>query len=49
VVFGVKVGEADMHSFGELAVAPVQRAAAHVVQSLRGDAAPLAETRRVSP
>ena len=35
--FGVKVGEADMHSFGELAVAPMQRAAAHVAQSLRGD------------
>jgi hypothetical protein len=35
LTFGVKAGEADMHSFGELAVAPVQRAAAHVAQSLR--------------
>src|SRR4051812_42544119 len=38
--FGVKVGEADMHSFSELAVAPVQRAAAHVVQSMRRESAP---------
>ena len=30
LTFGVKVGEADMHSFGELAIAPMQRAAAHV-------------------
>jgi hypothetical protein len=42
----VKVSEADMHSFGELAVAPMQRAASHVAQSLRGDGAPLAETPR---
>src|SRR4051812_33411002 len=42
LIFGVKVGEADMHSFGELAIAPVQRAAAHVVQSLRGEAMPIA-------
>src|SRR5438270_3798057 len=41
--FGVKVGEADMHSFGELAIAPVQRAAAHVVQSMRGEAMSVAE------
>jgi len=34
LVFGVKVGEADMHSFGELAIAPVQRAAAHVAAQL---------------
>jgi len=39
----VKVGEADMHSFGQLAVAPVQRAAAQVVQSIRGEAVPLTE------
>jgi sterol desaturase/sphingolipid hydroxylase (fatty acid hydroxylase superfamily) len=44
--FGVKVGEADMHSFGELAIAPVQRAAAHVAQSLRGDEAALPDTPR---
>lgn len=49
LTFGVKVGEADMHSFGQLAVAPVQRAAAHVVQSLRGEEAPLAEAPRVNP
>ena len=46
LVFGVKVGEADMHSFGELAVAPVQRAAAHVVQSVRGAALPVPEAPR---
>jgi sterol desaturase/sphingolipid hydroxylase (fatty acid hydroxylase superfamily) len=46
VTFGVKVGEADMHSFGELAIAPVQRAVAHVVQSIRGDNAPLPQTPR---
>jgi len=43
LTFGVKVGEADMHSFGELAIAPVQRAAAHVVQSMRGEAMSVAE------
>jgi sterol desaturase/sphingolipid hydroxylase (fatty acid hydroxylase superfamily) len=46
--FGVKVGEADMHSFSELAVAPVQRAAVHVVQSIRGEAAPATESPPVS-
>jgi sterol desaturase/sphingolipid hydroxylase (fatty acid hydroxylase superfamily) len=46
--FGVKVGEADMHSFSELAVAPVQRAAVHVVQSIRGEAAPATEAPPVS-
>ena len=46
--FGVKVGEADMHSLGELYVAPVQRAAAHVVQSMRGEGAPIPETPPVS-
>jgi hypothetical protein len=46
LTFGVKVGEADMHSFGELAVAPMQRAAAHVAQSLRGDGASLPDTPR---
>jgi sterol desaturase/sphingolipid hydroxylase (fatty acid hydroxylase superfamily) len=30
LTFGVKVGEADMHSLNELSIAPVQRAAAHV-------------------
>jgi sterol desaturase/sphingolipid hydroxylase (fatty acid hydroxylase superfamily) len=48
LVFGVKVGEADMHSFGELAIAPVQRAATQVVQSLRGEAVPVTEARRLS-
>jgi hypothetical protein len=33
LTFGVKAGEADMHSFNELAVAPVQRAAAHIAGS----------------
>jgi len=46
LAFGVKVGEADMHSFGELAVAPVQRAAAHVVQSLRREPAAVADAPR---
>ncbi len=49
LTFGVKAGEADMHSFGQLAVAPVQRAAAHVMQSLRGDEAPLPQTPRTFP
>ena len=44
LVFGVKAGEADMHSFGELAVAPMQRAAVLVVHALRGEAVPLTET-----
>ncbi|MEJ0078918.1 MAG: sterol desaturase family protein [Alphaproteobacteria bacterium] len=48
LVFGVKAGEADMHSFGELAVAPVQRAAAHVLQSMRGEDVPVAEAPRTS-
>jgi sterol desaturase/sphingolipid hydroxylase (fatty acid hydroxylase superfamily) len=40
LTFGVKAGEADMHSFGELAVAPVQRAAAHIAASFApGDSA----------
>jgi sterol desaturase/sphingolipid hydroxylase (fatty acid hydroxylase superfamily) len=43
LTFGVKAGETDMHSFGELAIAPVQRAAAHVVQSMRGEAVPVAQ------
>ena len=30
ITFGVKVGEADMHSLSELSIAPVQRAAAHI-------------------
>jgi sterol desaturase/sphingolipid hydroxylase (fatty acid hydroxylase superfamily) len=30
LTFGVKVGEADMHSLSELSIAPVQRAAAHI-------------------
>src|SRR5947209_1542335 len=49
ITFGVKVGEADMHSLGELSVAPMQRAAAHIARSMRGQGAPLAEPRRVSP
>jgi len=48
LVFGVKVGEADMHSFSELAVAPMQRAAAHVVQSIRGEGVPVAEAPRTT-
>ncbi len=47
IVFGVKVGEADMHSLNELYVAPVQRAAAHLMPSREG--ASLAESSRVSP
>jgi sterol desaturase/sphingolipid hydroxylase (fatty acid hydroxylase superfamily) len=43
LIFGVKVGEADMHSFSELAIAPVQRATAHVVQSMRSEPMPIAE------
>lgn len=46
LTFGVKVGEADMHSFGELMVAPMQRATAQLAQSLRGNDAPLADTPR---
>jgi sterol desaturase/sphingolipid hydroxylase (fatty acid hydroxylase superfamily) len=47
LIFGVKVGEADMHGFGELAIAPVQRAAAHIASQLTGDTpAALAETPR---
>ncbi|TMJ05546.1 MAG: sterol desaturase family protein [Alphaproteobacteria bacterium] len=49
ITFGVKVGEADMHSLSELSIAPVQRAAAHIAQSLRGDGAPLPQSPRVSP
>jgi sterol desaturase/sphingolipid hydroxylase (fatty acid hydroxylase superfamily) len=47
ITFGVKVGEADMHSLSELSIAPVQRAAAQVLQSMRGEDAPLAGTPRV--
>jgi sterol desaturase/sphingolipid hydroxylase (fatty acid hydroxylase superfamily) len=46
ITFGVKVGEADMHSLSELSIAPVQRAAAHIAASMRGADAPLAEPRR---
>jgi sterol desaturase/sphingolipid hydroxylase (fatty acid hydroxylase superfamily) len=49
LTFGVKVGEADMHSFGELAIAPVQRAAAQLVPSMRGDEGRLAEAPRLNP
>jgi sterol desaturase/sphingolipid hydroxylase (fatty acid hydroxylase superfamily) len=45
LTFGVKVGEADMHSLSELSIAPVQRAAAHIAQSIRGEDAPLADPR----
>jgi sterol desaturase/sphingolipid hydroxylase (fatty acid hydroxylase superfamily) len=41
LTFGVKVGEADMHSFSELAIAPVQRAAAQVAAQLAPAEAPL--------
>jgi sterol desaturase/sphingolipid hydroxylase (fatty acid hydroxylase superfamily) len=49
ITFGVKVGEADMHSLSELYIAPVQRAAAHIAQSIRGEGAPLAQSSRVNP
>ena len=47
LTFGVKAGEADMHSFRELGLAPVQRAAAHIAGSFTqgGEApAPVPET-----
>jgi sterol desaturase/sphingolipid hydroxylase (fatty acid hydroxylase superfamily) len=48
IAFGVKVGEADMHSLGELYVAPVQRAAAQIAGHFSsGDGAP--DAQRVSP
>jgi sterol desaturase/sphingolipid hydroxylase (fatty acid hydroxylase superfamily) len=41
LTFGVKAGEADMHGFNELAIAPVQRAAAHIAASFtQGGEAP---------
>lgn len=50
LTFGVKAGEADMHSFHELGVAPVTRAAAHIAGSFTPagqEAAP--EPQRVNP
>ena len=49
ITFGVKVGEADMHSLAELSIAPVRRAAAHIAQSMQGESAPLPDSPRVSP
>ncbi len=46
LTFGVKEGEADMHSLSELSIAPVQRAAAHIAAQFAPEAA---EPQRTVP